>query len=68
MGKELEGSLFGEKKGKVLPGYFQEPGQPSELWEGRGLPPGTGINPRKNRSCWYRLSMGKEDFLMGHGP
>lgn len=62
MGKELEGSLFGEKKGKVLPGYFQEPGQPSELWEGRGLPQVQGLIPEKTGAAGTGFPWGKKIF------
>lgn len=62
-------SLFREEKGKVLPGQIQEPGSGSELWEGRGLPSGIGINSPKNPGAASTgFPWGKEDFLMGYTP
>lgn len=68
IGKELGRSLFRKEKGKVLPGQIQEPGQSLELWEGRGLRPGMGINPQKIQELLAQAFPGESGFFDGLQP
>lgn len=55
----------GEGAARIFPRSLDSP---QSCGKEEACPQVQGLIPEKNRSCWYRLSMGKEDFLMGHGP